>query len=47
MIAYFGPGGPNFTPDQILRDRASPNYFGKSNVIVTFRGGGVVVLDVL
>ena len=20
MIAYFGPGGPNFTSDQILRD---------------------------
>ena len=28
---------------------ASPDYFGKNNVIVTFRGGGgvVVVLDVL
>ena len=27
MIAYFGPGGPNFTPDHILRDRSKDRRF--------------------
>ena len=30
VIAYFGPGGPNFTPDQILRDR--PTLYHKPNI---------------